>query len=142
MSQCPECGALYDGSVTCADRFDVLLALDHSRREPWGSRHGQAFAAFALQHPHRYPRSVDAAWDALYQIYCLGHQPAEVFAARRKTPDAPPRIKRARRPVRAFTVTIAHLDDFAAETYAAKLDVWCRSALAAWGAPISQPDER
>jgi hypothetical protein len=49
-SLCPECGATYsEEGDSCAARFDQLLALDHSRREPWGSRHGQAYAAFALQ---------------------------------------------------------------------------------------------
>ena len=53
---CNECGARYGNSTdSCVVRFDQLLALDHSRREPWGSRHGLAFAVFALQHPQRYP---------------------------------------------------------------------------------------
>src|SRR5712664_2891954 len=47
---CPQCGAVYPPPPTsCADQFAVLLALDHSRREPWGSRHGLAFAAYSLQ---------------------------------------------------------------------------------------------
>src|ERR1051326_7998235 len=52
MVRCVECGAEYESDEdSCVARFDRLLALDHSRQEPWGSRHGQAFAAFALQHP-------------------------------------------------------------------------------------------
>jgi catechol 2,3-dioxygenase-like lactoylglutathione lyase family enzyme len=46
----------------------VLLALDHSRQEPWGSRHGVAFAAFALQHPARYATSLDPAWATLHRM--------------------------------------------------------------------------
>ena len=55
-TRCDECGARYtEPGDSCQARFDQLLALDHSRQEPWGSRHGLAFAAFALQHPRRFP---------------------------------------------------------------------------------------
>ena len=55
-TRCEECGAEYpEPADSCQARFDQLLALDHSRQEPWGSRHGLAFAAFALQHPRRFP---------------------------------------------------------------------------------------
>ena len=50
-NRCPQCGgALASPDDSCASRFDTLLALDHSRQEPWGSRHASAFATFALQH--------------------------------------------------------------------------------------------
>jgi hypothetical protein len=141
MSKCPECGARYsDDDDSCARRFDALLALDHSRREPWGSRHGQAFAAFTLQHPQTHVRSLDAAWDALYRIYCLNQFPAAVFAARRRRLAAPPRVPRPEYVPSSFSVTIADLGDFAAENYPAALDTWCRSALAAWGAGVSAPE--
>ena len=64
MGSCEDCGASYAApDVDCSMRFDELLALDHSRREPWGSRHGLAFCAFALQHPRTYDRDVlQRAW--------------------------------------------------------------------------------
>ncbi|MGH7650649.1 MAG: DUF5946 family protein [Gemmatimonadaceae bacterium] len=138
---CPECGARYaSADDSCAARFDALLALDHSRREPWGSRHGQAFAAFALQHPATYPKSLDSAWVALYRIYCLNERPAIVFAdlrGKRTRPssgvEVPPRPTEG---AKDAAVTIADLTDFAAATYAARLDAWCRSALVAWGANL------
>jgi hypothetical protein len=137
-THCSECGAHYSSSTdTCVARFDQLLALDHSRREPWGSRHGQAFAAFALQHPLLFVDSVDAAWAALYRIYCLDTPPTRVFADLRGLHDrtafdgvVP------RRPLvgRALpTVTIADLGDFSAATYPSQLDAWCRATLRAWG---------
>jgi len=141
--QCSECGARYAGAAdSCADRFNQLLALDHSRLEPWGSRHGQAFAAFALQHPQRFAASLDAAWSALYRIYCLGERPADVFASLRATAaggerraSVPPRPSRATQPV----VTIADLEDFAAPGYAARLDDWCVATLRAYGETCASP---
>jgi hypothetical protein len=51
-NSCEQCGAfLGEPAVTCEERFANLLALDHSRQEPWGSRHGLAFSAYTLQHP-------------------------------------------------------------------------------------------
>src|SRR3954468_18020132 len=103
---CSECSASYSGSDdSCGARFHALLALDHSRQEPWGSRHGQAFAAFALQHPETYPASLAGPWQALYRIYHLREPAERVFAIMRLprsrqsgpivaiggVPDVPPR---------------------------------------------------
>lgn len=142
-NSCDECGARYtiEGD-SCAARFDRLLALDHSRREPWGSRHGQAFAAFVLQHPRRFRASVDSAWSALYRIYCLGQPPGRVFEAMRAgsgraVADAPvPPTPTA--PATLPAITIADLGDFAATGYASQLDAWCRATLRAWGAPVAE----
>lgn len=49
MVECAECGA--DARPSCAELFDHLLALDHSRAEPWGPLHGVAVACYRLQHP-------------------------------------------------------------------------------------------
>ena len=137
-TQCPECGASYaDAGDTCESRFALLLALDHSRQEPWGSRHGMAFAAFALQHPARFATSLDHAWAALFQIYAAHMDARYVFATLRanalKTPQdwaVPPRPAAK---VRLPTMTIADLADFAADTYPDNLDAWCRATLDAWG---------
>jgi hypothetical protein len=137
-AECADCGASYGSEGdSCAARFDQLLALDHSRREPWGSRHGQAFAAFALQHPRTFASSTDQAWYALYRIYVNGERPRAVFdalsgrrGAHEVTSDVPVRPKH---PLARPAVTIADLNDFAADTYAARLDEWCRAALAMWG---------
>lgn len=137
-SQCSECGARYeDAGDSCAARFEQLLALDHSRQEPWGSRHGQAFAAFALEHPIRHAASLDAAWTALYRIYILRQAPLQVFVSIRQLGPLVARDRvppRASSPVATPTMTIADLEDFAAVSYPARLDAWCRAALATWGA--------
>lgn len=143
VTTCDECGATYtvEGDC-CAARFGELLALDHSRVEPWGSRHGQAFAAFALQHPRTYASSLDRAWASLHRIHVAGLDPAHVFgelvAERGALPrhwKVPPRPEnRGVSP----TVTIADLGDFAAESYAGQLDEWCRASLAAWGVDATE----
>ena len=141
MRECSECGARYPADTdSCAARFDQLLALDHSRREPWGSRHGQAFAAFALQHPVEHRASVDSAWTALYRIYCLDQPPARVFGALRaahgRVVSDPELPARAPAMVTRPAITIADLGEFSAGDYATRLDEWCRATLRAWGARI------
>lgn len=56
---CEECGAP-TVEATCAELFDRLLALDHSRQQPWGSLHGEAVACYFAQHRNapRSPREV------------------------------------------------------------------------------------
>lgn len=137
--QCSECGATSrDDTDSCAARFEALLALDHSRQEPWGSRHGQAFAAFALQHPQAFPGSLDHAWAALNRIYIAGVRPATVFETLRSGRGAVPADWRT--PPRPFgptatpSLTIADMGDFEAEEYPDKLDAWCRAALSMWKA--------
>lgn len=141
MNQCPECGAHYATETdSCATRFERLLALDHSRQEPWGSRHGLAFAVFALQHPIRYPASLDRAWEALYRTYAFGELAAEVFADLRGVSrgKASPSTAPGRPPKALSTpaVTIADLGDFVPSEYPRALDRWCRATLRAWGVDI------
>lgn len=116
--RCEACGATYaTAEGSCASRFDELLALDHSHREPWGSRHGLAFAVYAAQHPERY-----------------GVASARAGLARLAREFAPGSVGPAFGPHAPFRVTIADLGDFAAETYAADLERWCRATLAAFAA--------
>jgi hypothetical protein len=141
MYSCPECNAEYVAvGDSCTTRFERLLALDHSRTEPWGSRHGRAFAAFALQHPATHSASLDVAWEILYRIYCGKESPSYVVASIREDATrlandvhVPPRASQPR----GFpAITIADLGDFSAATYASQLDNWCRATLDAWGAEL------
>ncbi len=144
MTRCPECGASYAAEGdSCSARFEQLLALDHSREEPWGSRHGQAFAAYALQHPERFAGSLDHAWKALHRIYMVGDRPSSVFDQLRSNRlqilarwNVPPRPEH---PITPPSVTIADLGDFETGTYAEQLDEWCRASLAMWGAIAKVP---
>lgn len=136
MTTCLDCGAQYEGlAASCGHRVDALLALDHSRREPWGSRHGLAFAVFAVQHPTRYSAAIQAqSVEMLRRVYLGGEAlPAVVHAlslragsvdARGRPPAIATRLPRERLPV-----TIADLGRFDAAAYPALLDEWCRSTL-------------
>ena len=140
MAACPGCGAVYASAhETCAARLDALLALDHSRVEPWGRRHALAFSAYALQHPDRFGRDVlERAWLLLFSAYVKGVSADRVVERLRRAgtnrPDwiVPPLP--AGTPAPRFAVTIADLGSFAAETYSEQLDDWCRAALAGWRA--------
>ncbi|MBV8207928.1 MAG: hypothetical protein JO041_14150 [Acidobacteria bacterium] len=124
---------MFEGEIqSCATRFHELLALDHSQREPWGSRHGLAFATYALQHPGAFPAAtLDRSWIALHRIYGCGDDPGRVFERFRREGnrarwDSPPRPT----PPEQFPrVTIADLANFEAETYAEMLDQWARATL-------------
>jgi hypothetical protein len=137
---CPECGARYEETEDdCFQRFDRLLALDHSREEPWGSRHGLAFAAFALQHPKtpRYQRALEGAWFALCSVYLLGQPPSYVFNLLRagggKLPELGDIPERPDSLVETPAVSIRDLGDFDAASYPDRLADWCRATLRAWG---------
>jgi hypothetical protein len=139
---CPECGAASpDAERSCAGRFKALLALDHSRHEPWGSRHGLAFAAYTLQHPGGATAELlDRCWLILFKVYVQGEDYRRVLGALNRRPDIgsadwgvppPPPAPRGQ-----YATTIADLDDFSPERYPALLDDWCRGVLAAWGASL------
>lgn len=138
MKACAECGATYDiPGDSCATRFDTLLALDHSRQQPWGSRHGLAFAAYALQHPGlSTPETLDRAWRILHRVYIDGDEPAAVLralagrsASASTSWDVPARPSA---PTGWPAVTIADLGEFGAGEYPKLLDAWCRATVAWW----------
>jgi hypothetical protein len=143
---CPQCGAPSSGVPdACRRRFEELLALDHSRREPWGSRHGLVFAAYAIQHPADFPRAVlERSWLALFRVYVRGDDPSRVFAALRSRPpgaapdwDVPP-LPAAPAGGNHFERTIADLAPSDVAGYASRVDSWCRSALRTWGAVVPE----
>jgi hypothetical protein len=124
---------------SCEGRFDKLLALDHSRVQPWGSRHGLAFSTFALQHPRgRAPDQLAACWIMLYRVWVKGDNRAKLAAAMRSRQGRPPAewdvppVPAAPPAGTRYALTIADLGEFDADTYAHKLEEWGRATLAAW----------
>lgn len=147
IQRCSGCGASYEiQGDSCDARFNNLLALDHSRQEPWGSRHGIAFAVFALQHPGRFPEgTLDRSWQILYRVYVSGDEPARVIGAARRAQSVPLDWKLP--PVPAIpsgypAITIADLGEFAAEKYVALLDAWARGTMTWWGVDLNAPQPR
>jgi len=138
VESCEQCGAKLDG-ISCGDRFAELLALDHSRQEPWGSRHGLAFAAFTLQHPAgQSAAALERCWSMLYRVYVLGEDRAHVVAATRAygTGSPPgtsiPSMPSRSDPPHGFSFTLADMGTFGADHYAADLDAWCLATIEAW----------
>jgi hypothetical protein len=137
---CAQCGAQFaDASQDCEGQFDKLLALDHSRVQPWGSRHGLAFSTFALQHPAgRTEAQLAACWVMLHRVWIEGDNRAKLAAAMRLRQDLPPE-EWGVPPVPAvppagtrYTVTIADLGEFDEESYPQKLEEWGKATLAVW----------
>jgi hypothetical protein len=140
---CAQCGAKYESAGdSCQQRFSQLLALDHSRQEPWGSRHGSAFAVYTLQHPAGQARAVlERCWLLLYRIWIAGDDSRSVADLLRRANagaplylTAPPLPPDAAAP-RTFPITIADLGGFERETYPGLLEVWCRTTLDTLNAP-------
>jgi hypothetical protein len=140
MSRCPDCGAACQpGEPDCTERFHTLLALDHSRKEPWGPRHALAVAAYSLQHPSAWPREVlERSWLILYQVLVRGADSLRVTTALRRRPDTlleewetPPLAPGPA--TRSFAMTIRDLGTFPAPEYPTQLDAWCRAAFTGWG---------
>ena len=143
---CRQCGAVYGSpDDSCQSRFDRLLALDHSRQEPWGSRHGSAFAAFVLQHPAgRSRQMLERCWLLLYRIWVAGEDPRSVADALRRigngdmdTSPVPP-LSMDAGDARSFRVTIVDLGEFEAVAYPRLLEDWCRATLESLGAPAAR----
>ncbi|MEC3978788.1 DUF5946 family protein [Amycolatopsis sp. H20-H5] len=62
----------FTGDTTCETVFHQLLALDHSRQEPWGPLHGVAVGTYFLQHPSgQKPAALRPQW-SLVQAYLGG----------------------------------------------------------------------
>lgn len=137
-THCVECGA-----VSCPDLFDTVLALDHSRRPPWGPLHGVTVACYLLQHPSRLPATHRARPLAVLRAYTTGG----LDAATRLTEQArqannhrarhtaeepePPPVP----PPAAFEVTIADVagdGTFPAAGFADRVGAWARATLSAW----------
>jgi hypothetical protein len=140
---CSECGATYtEPDDSCQARFHQLLALDFSRREPWGSRHALAFAAFALQHPGRFAPSIVSRARVLIERVCIEQEPldAVVEDLRSQTKDddlgRPPMAGQAA--PGALEVTVADLGAFSAPTYPEALLRWARAALSTPGEGVPQ----
>ncbi|MGI6877129.1 DUF5946 family protein [Amycolatopsis sp. 3B14] len=132
---CAECG----GAGPCEELFHVVLALDHSRREPWGPLHGVTVACFLLQHPSRVPeRDRGRNW-AIVRAFADGGRPAVAgltAAVRRanshRARGALPEFDAPPGGAGSFEVTIADVAQdgtFPAAGFEERVRAWARATL-------------
>jgi hypothetical protein len=138
LEPCPQCGAP-GGEGACLNRFEALLALDHSRREPWGPRHGLAVAVYTLQHPAGASRGrLERSWLVAYRCAVSGDDPwrlAKALSRRARAPASdwgvpplPPTPDSG-----GYGVTIQDLGDFQGSSYPDALTSWARATIDRWG---------
>src|SRR5690606_8520575 len=97
------------------------------------SRHGVAFAVFALQHPRSHSDATRAfAREMLRRVYLESEPPERVvadFRERKLSPRMSVPAAEVPKKVGHFDVTIADLGDFAAEEYPSALARWALATL-------------
>jgi hypothetical protein len=140
MAEQCECGAT--DSMVCAERFRLLLALDHSREAPWGPLHGLAVACYRLQHPSALSPGEPAVLLRMVDAYRREGLPGfERIAQDRRRANSrrghgvqPPGDEPVGAPG-AFTFTIDDLavdGTFPAEGYSTRVQAWAESTALAW----------
>lgn len=115
--------------------FEVLLALDHSRREPWGPLHAVAVACYRLQRTEVQIRSDDPLIEIL-RAFLAGGRPSLVTAVARLRGAGMHASEGASLAVPAgFDMTILDVSvdgSFPAEGYEQRVRRWAATTLAAW----------
>ncbi|WP_344416077.1 DUF5946 family protein [Pseudonocardia ailaonensis] len=123
------------------DLFERLLALDHSRAEPWGPLHGVVVAAFTLQHDHEPRPADDPALELLRAFVERGREGLAAVTARRRRanshrgaglarPTGPLLPAPAGFAVRIGDVTVD--GGFPADGHAERVRAWALATLTAW----------
>ncbi|WP_309109960.1 DUF5946 family protein [Saccharothrix sp.] len=133
---CPECGT----TEPCEELFHAVLALDHSRRPPWGPLHGVTVACYLLQHPSRLPEGHRGPPRELLRAYVDGGLRAvtALTGARRRANRGrgPSHVSTALGPPpTGFAVTIGDVaagGTFPAEGFADRVRAWAAATAAAW----------
>jgi hypothetical protein len=135
-----ECGA--SDSKACAERLQLLLALDHSREAPWGPLHGVAVVCYRLQHPSALSPGEPAVLLRMLDAYRQEGLPGfERIAQDRRRANS--RHAHGVRPSgdepvgtpAAFTFTIDDLavdGTFPAEGYSTRAQAWAEATALAW----------
>jgi len=133
--------------------FERLLALDHSRQEPWGPLHGVVVACHRLQQATA-PLPVDDQLFVQLRVFLDGGLPAvsRYWAQARArnshraggAPFAAPTGPLLDGPPARFAVTIRDVavdGTFPADGYPDRVRDWAVATLEAWGAQ-KQPEQR
>ncbi|TVT57409.1 hypothetical protein FNH05_07480 [Amycolatopsis rhizosphaerae] len=155
-TRCPECGALAQPH-SCEELFHLVLALDHSRRPPWGPLHGVTVSCFLLQHPSRLPASGRArSWAILHTYLNEGVSATTRLTERARranshrntgsalpdiVPDVAPPSWTSSPPV--FRVTIADVAQdgtFPADGFPERVTAWAEATITAWRDHEARPE--
>ncbi|WAL68136.1 DUF5946 family protein [Amycolatopsis cynarae] len=146
--RCPECGAPAQPQ-SCEELFHTVLALDHSRRPPWGPLHGVTVSCFLLQHPSRLPVSERVrSWTILHTYLNEGLSATSRLTERARRanshrhrgaalPDlspAAPAPSGTSSPT-VFGVTIADVAQdgtFPADGFPERVIAWAKATVTAW----------
>jgi hypothetical protein len=153
--RCRECGG-DAAAAPCAELFLRLLALDHSRAQPWGGLHAVNVACYFLQHPSLLARpQLDAQW-AVVMLFLddgLDALAARTAAAVRRNSHRhggrhveasggraglPPGV-----PAPDFAVTITDVavdGTFPAEGFPQRVGRWAAATRSGWAAALSRPE--
>ncbi|GAA3184255.1 MULTISPECIES: DUF5946 family protein [Streptomyces] len=148
MEPCAECGAPPEPQ-SCDELFQVLLALDHGRQEPWGPLHGVSVSCHLLQHPGRLPADGGARAREMLRAYLDGGlDEVNRLAGRARRGNShrvqggpAPAAREAARPHRdaprsGFAVTIRDVavdGSFPAHGFPERVRDWAAATLEAWG---------
>ncbi|MFF9479687.1 DUF5946 family protein [Streptomyces sp. NPDC014733] len=148
MERCAECGAPAE-PYSCDELFQVLLGLDHARREPWGPLHGVSVSCYLLQHPGRLPADGGARARDLLRAYLEGglDEVNQVVGRARRGNNHRVRGGSARRagdgvppqrgaPRSRFSVTLHEVavdGSFPAAGFAERVRGWAAATLGEWG---------
>ncbi len=158
MTSCSECGAS-GRSRSCEELFQVVLALDHSRREPRGPLHGVTVACFLLQHPTRLRGpDLDRPWATLHVYLDEGVTGLVRFAASLRRVNSHRNGRAGHRDVvagvpvppigprpAAFAVTIEDVaadGAFPAEGFGRRVTAWAAATADAWRLDRAPGDRR
>ena len=141
MDTCPECGA--HSATPCEELFHRLLALDHSRQEPWGPLHGATVACYLLQHPSALPQGGHDFPLELLRVHVENGAEASRRLTERSRRANSHRVRDREQAAPAsspeapagFRFTIAETSEdggFPAEGHPERVRAWAESTLAAW----------
>ena len=144
---CDECGAA-DSYGSCSHLFDVLLALDHERRQPWAAYHSVNVACYLLQHPSQATSDVIAGqWHIVETFINEGLGAVHALAARAVRqniaraggePDVVHRpLPEAVRPVDTTIADVSVDGTFPADGYEYRMVLWASATAYARGSTIS-----
>jgi hypothetical protein len=135
---------------SCEELFNIVLALDHSRRPPWGPLHAVTVSCFLLQHPSRLPAPDRARpWAILHTYLNDGLTAVTSLTERLRDANshqnqdaAPPDIVTGAPALgptpTAFSVTIddvAQDGTFPAAGFPDRIKAWAMATVAAWRSP-------